>query len=130
VAGAAGPRGLSVHEQRRRRFTSAEHDSLLPLAEETAHPVGPVAPGSRHDTPANDAFRQNFPLISTSDPRPESSTARRQFLLIWGVVGMLVGVLIATQLNFWQANFDQAWLSFGRLRRCTPTPSSSPSSAT
>lgn len=28
--------GLFVHEQRRRRFTSAEHDSLLPLAEETA----------------------------------------------------------------------------------------------
>jgi cytochrome c oxidase cbb3-type subunit I/II len=43
----------------------------------------------------------------------------RQFLLaavIWGIVGMLVGVLIATQLNFWQVNFGQAWLSFGRLR--------------
>jgi cytochrome c oxidase cbb3-type subunit I/II len=43
----------------------------------------------------------------------------RQFMLasiIWGAVGMLVGVLIATQLNFWQANFGQAWLSFGRLR--------------
>jgi len=43
----------------------------------------------------------------------------RQFLiatLLWGVVGMLVGVLVATQLNFWQANFGQAWLSFGRLR--------------
>ena len=39
----------------------------------------------------------------------------RQFMLaslIWGVVGMLVGVLIATQLNFWQANFGQAWLSW------------------
>ncbi|MBS0632597.1 MAG: cytochrome-c oxidase, cbb3-type subunit I [Verrucomicrobia bacterium] len=43
----------------------------------------------------------------------------RQFMLaslIWGIVGMLVGVLIATQLNYWQANFGQAWLSFGRLR--------------
>ena len=43
----------------------------------------------------------------------------RQFMiasLVWGVVGMLVGVLIATQLNYWQANFGQAWLSFGRLR--------------
>ena len=43
----------------------------------------------------------------------------RQFMLasiIWGAVGMLVGVLVATQLNFWQANFGQAWLSFGRLR--------------
>src|SRR6187401_1561792 len=46
-------------------------------------------------------------------------TPVRQFLiatLVWGVVGMLVGVLIATQLNYWQANFGQAWLSFGRLR--------------
>jgi cytochrome c oxidase cbb3-type subunit I/II len=43
----------------------------------------------------------------------------RQFLLatvLWGVVGMLVGVLIATQLNFWQANFATPWLTFGRLR--------------
>ncbi len=43
----------------------------------------------------------------------------RQFMLaaiIWGIVGMLVGVLIATQLNYFQANFGQAWLSFGRLR--------------
>ncbi len=43
----------------------------------------------------------------------------RQFMLaavLWGAVGMLVGVLIATQLNFWQANFGTAWLTFGRLR--------------
>src|SRR5688572_2966982 len=43
----------------------------------------------------------------------------RQFMLasiIWGVVGMLVGVLIATQLNYWQANFNLPWLTFGRLR--------------
>ncbi len=43
----------------------------------------------------------------------------RQFMLasvIWGAVGMLVGVLIATQLNFWRANFDLPWLTFGRLR--------------
>ena len=43
----------------------------------------------------------------------------RQFMLasiFWGAVGMLVGVLIATQLNHWQANFDQSFLTFGRLR--------------
>src|SRR6478752_3301456 len=43
----------------------------------------------------------------------------RQFMLasiIWGIVGMLVGVLIATQLNYWQANFNLPWLTFGRLR--------------
>ena len=43
----------------------------------------------------------------------------RQFMLaaiIWGIVGMLVGVLIATQLNYWQANFNLPWLTFSRLR--------------
>ena len=42
----------------------------------------------------------------------------RQFMwasIIWGIVGMLVGVLIASQLNFHQLNLTQ-WLSFGRLR--------------
>jgi cytochrome c oxidase cbb3-type subunit I/II len=43
----------------------------------------------------------------------------RQFLIAsvaWGIVGMLVGAIIATQLNFWQANLNLSWLSFGRLR--------------
>src|ERR1044071_1664848 len=43
----------------------------------------------------------------------------RQFLLatlIWGIVGMLVGVLVASQLNFFQLNFGTAWSTFGRLR--------------
>ena len=43
----------------------------------------------------------------------------RQFMLasiIWGAVGMLVGVLIATQLNYWQLNFNLPWLTWSRLR--------------
>jgi cytochrome c oxidase cbb3-type subunit I/II len=43
----------------------------------------------------------------------------RQFMLasiIWGAVGMLVGILIALQLNFFQLNFGMSWLSYGRLR--------------
>jgi len=43
----------------------------------------------------------------------------RQFMwasVLWGVVGMLVGVVVATQLAFWQANFDTPWLTFSRLR--------------
>ena len=42
----------------------------------------------------------------------------RQFIaasVLWGVVGLLVGALIALQLAFWQANVAP-WLSFGRLR--------------
>ena len=43
----------------------------------------------------------------------------RQFMLasiIWGLVGMLVGVLIASQMNFRFMNFDTSFLTFGRLR--------------
>jgi cytochrome c oxidase cbb3-type subunit I/II len=43
----------------------------------------------------------------------------RQFLIatiVWGVVGLLAGVFIASQLNFWQLNFNTPWLTFGRLR--------------
>jgi cytochrome c oxidase cbb3-type subunit I/II len=43
----------------------------------------------------------------------------RQFLLatvIWAAVAMLVGVLIAAQLNFWQLNFNTSWLTWSRIR--------------
>ncbi len=43
----------------------------------------------------------------------------RQFAImtiVWGIVGMTVGVLIASQLAWPAMNFDTAWFSFGRLR--------------
>ena len=43
----------------------------------------------------------------------------RQFMtasIFWGIVGMVVGLLIALQLAFFQLNFDTPWLTFGRLR--------------
>jgi cytochrome c oxidase cbb3-type subunit 1 len=43
----------------------------------------------------------------------------RQFALatiVWGVVGMAVGVLIAAQLLWPELNFGIPWLSYGRLR--------------
>jgi cytochrome c oxidase cbb3-type subunit I len=36
--------------------------------------------------------------------------------VLWGVVGMLVGVLIAAQLAWPELNFGIPWLSYGRLR--------------
>jgi cytochrome c oxidase cbb3-type subunit I/II len=42
----------------------------------------------------------------------------RQFIaasVAWGIVGMLVGVIVALQLAVWQANLPP-WLTFGRLR--------------
>ena len=43
----------------------------------------------------------------------------RQFTImtvVWGIVGMLVGVVIAAQLVWPQLNFDLPWLTFSRLR--------------
>jgi len=36
--------------------------------------------------------------------------------VVWGIVGMLVGVIIAAQLVWPTLNFDTSWLSYGRLR--------------
>ena len=36
--------------------------------------------------------------------------------VVWGVVGMLVGVIIAAQLAYPALNFDIPWLTYGRLR--------------
>lgn len=36
--------------------------------------------------------------------------------LLWGVVSMLVGVIIASQMAQWRLNFGISWLTFGRLR--------------
>ena len=38
--------------------------------------------------------------------------------MIWGIVGMLVGAIIALQLPFWQANLGE-YLSFGRAKAPT-----------
>ncbi len=46
-------------------------------------------------------------------------TVVRQFTImtiVWGIVGMLVGVVIAAQLAWPALNFDLPWLSYGRLR--------------
>ena len=43
----------------------------------------------------------------------------RQFAImtvVWGIIGMLVGVIIASQLAWPALNFDNPYLSFGRLR--------------
>lgn len=40
---------LFAHEQRRRRFASAERDSLLPLADEIPHEVGAEPEDHDHD---------------------------------------------------------------------------------
>ncbi len=48
-----------------------------------------------------------------------NDTVVRQFAvmtIVWGLVGMLVGVVIAAQLAWPALNFDIPWLTYGRLR--------------
>jgi cytochrome c oxidase cbb3-type subunit 1 len=48
-----------------------------------------------------------------------NDVAVRQFAVmtvVWGIVGMLVGVIIAAQMIWPALNFDTPWTSFGRLR--------------
>ena len=58
--------------------------------------------------------------MSTAFDHPEYNyKVVRQFAVmtvVWGIVGMLVGVLIASQLAWPALNFDLPWLHFGRLR--------------
>ena len=59
--------------------------------------------------------------MASSDSKPAlyDDAIVKKFLLasiIFGVVGMLVGVLIALQLAWWPANLGLPWTSFGRLR--------------
>src|SRR4029078_11123844 len=52
-------------------------------------------------------------------PATYNDTVVRQFSLmsvVWGVVGMLVGVVIASQLAWPELNLGIPWLSYGRLR--------------
>ncbi len=62
----------------------------------------------------------NTPVKSQSFEHPVYNyQVVRQFAVmtvVWGIVGMLVGVLIAAQLVWPALNFDLPWLHFGRLR--------------
>lgn len=55
---------------------------------------------------------------TTLDSRPEYNTkVVKQFAImtvVWGIVGMLVGVIIAAQLVWPELNFGP-WLHFGRF---------------
>src|SRR3989338_3523280 len=48
-----------------------------------------------------------------------NDSINRKFIfasVFWGIIGMLVGILVASQLAFWKLNFATSWLTFGRLR--------------
>ena len=62
---------------------------------------------------------QNAPAPAKAIAVAYNDTVVRQFAImtiVWGIVGMLVGVLIAAQLIWPNLNFNLPWLSYGRLR--------------
>ena len=76
-----------------------------------ASTAGASASGGRHATLSYGTHTHAAPAYNDG--------VARQFALmtvVWGVVGMLVGVLIAAQLLFPALNVDVPWLSYGRLR--------------
>jgi len=57
--------------------------------------------------------------MANSHSATYNDTVVRQFAVaavVWGVVGMAVGVLIASQLAWPELNFGIPWLTYGRLR--------------
>ena len=60
----------------------------------------------------------NTPNQSLEEVAYDDAIVRKFVLvtLLWGVVGMLVGVLAAFELAAWQLNGGLSWLSFGRIR--------------
>jgi cytochrome c oxidase cbb3-type subunit I len=64
-------------------------------------------------------FERSLPGGSMQEQTTYNYTVVRQFALmtvVWGVVGMLVGVIIAAQLMFPDMTHGISWLSYGRLR--------------
>ncbi|WP_423220828.1 cbb3-type cytochrome c oxidase subunit I, partial [Enterobacter ludwigii] len=56
--------------------------------------------------------------IATTEPAYNYKVVRQFAIMtvVWGVIGMGLGVLIASQLVWPQMNIDLPWTSFGRLR--------------
>jgi cytochrome c oxidase cbb3-type subunit 1 len=68
-----------------------------------------------------DTKKWRLPMVANAQAAPVHYTDEtvRGFALaavVWGVVGMLVGVIIAAQLAFPDLTYGISWLSYGRLR--------------
>ncbi|MCB9758504.1 MAG: cytochrome-c oxidase, cbb3-type subunit I [Alphaproteobacteria bacterium] len=66
----------------------------------------------RPSGPHGDSF------VQSSAPVYDDAVVKKFIIatVIWGAVGMLVGVILALQLAWWPANLGLPWTSFGRLR--------------
>jgi Cytochrome C and Quinol oxidase polypeptide I len=129
-------------ENARAQVSDAARDSLLPRREETPRRIPPAVGKHQHHLETTGSLRlprwlpaalHRLPQAAGPAPRPWPRPAMsgqkitlefndkvvRQFLiasLLWVAVGMLIGVLIALQLNFRPSNFSFPWLTWDRLR--------------
>jgi cytochrome c oxidase cbb3-type subunit I len=76
--------------------------------------------GSKH-TPGSDIDEEFFMSVTTKTGHPAvyNDSVVRWFAIasvIYGVVGMLVGVIIAAQLTWPELNMGIEWITYGRLR--------------
>jgi len=75
--------------------------------------VAPVSDGRAHDGHGPDGSGGALERFVYDDAITRQFTF---FALLWGAVGMLVGVIVAAQLAFPALNLGLQWTSFGRLR--------------
>jgi cytochrome c oxidase cbb3-type subunit I/II len=89
------------------------NEASLPL-----HPTAGVLPAAPGQAGAADLLRQDLAAAGKQLVVFNDSVVRAFMIasIVWGAVGMLAGVFIASQLAFPLLNFDVSWLSFGRLR--------------
>jgi cytochrome c oxidase cbb3-type subunit 1 len=74
-----------------------------------------MIPNPQAEAEQNEGTRR----MSTSTVATFNYKVVRQFSImtvVWGIVGMLVGVIIAAQLLWPELNFNIPWLTYGRLR--------------
>ncbi|GLS12705.1 cytochrome c oxidase, cbb3-type subunit I [Hydrogenophaga electricum] len=80
-----------------------------------------AAVGAENDTPAGDIYEEFCMSVTTKTGQPAvyNDSVVRWFSIaavIYGVVGMLVGVIIAAQLTWPELNMGIEWITYGRLR--------------
>ena len=82
-------------------------------------PTRSRVPGSSEDTPTSPSYGPSDHAGAGLEHFKYDDGIVRLFsaaTIIWGVVGMLVGLIIALQLVVPALNLDLPWFSFGRLR--------------
>jgi len=122
------PDRIGFDSDRRRLHASGSRRAHAPHANAAAFDLDQGASARDAENariPAPDAAMALDATVSspTAPPQAMAETYNDKVVLqfsimtvVWGLVGMLVGLFIAAQLYWPALNFDLPWLSYGRLR--------------